>query len=260
MQRDYPTTTALEDQLRANIQSVRLRIEAACERSRRDPDFVRLIAVTKSVDMEVVQALTRMGLRDLGENRVQQLTERAEQMSTWVQRECADPTARPVPTPRWHMIGALQRNKAKALLPAVAMIHSVDRLRLAEEINKRGADAVKPIDVLVEVNGGEAQKSGAAVCAASHLGEQLASMPNVRLRGLMTMAPLTDDRARVRHAFTRVSELFDEMRNDFEVGDAFNILSMGMSSDFEIAVECGSSLVRIGTALYDGIDHPAVEV
>jgi pyridoxal phosphate enzyme (YggS family) len=243
--------------LQDNLRNVRDRIAEACGRAGRDPDAVRLLAVTKSVGIDVIRMLFEMGITEFGENRAQELIRRAAVMRDLL--ECHETVDSPAPAPkavRWHMVGYLQRNKVKSLIPWVTMFQSVDRLRLAEEINKRAADVGHPADVLLEVNGGnEPQKSGAPVCAASHLGEQVASMPNLRLRGLMTMAPWTSDETELRNVFTRVRELFDEMRHDFAVGDAFDIYSAGMTNDFEIAVECGSNMVRIGTALFEGLDR-----
>ncbi len=246
--------TGIEEKLHGNLQSVRDRIGGACARARRNAEDVRLVVVTKSVDIDVVSALVKLGVRDLGENRVQQLTERVSQVNDFLKQQTPTEPGERLPPPRWHMIGTLQRNKVKAVLPAVTMIHSVDQLRLAEEINRRADAHPHMVDVLLEVNGGdEPQKSGAAVCAAAHLGEQIASLPNVRLRGLMSMAPLTNAETLTRQVFTRVSELFEEMRNEYAVGSAFDVLSMGMSGDFEIAVECGSNLVRIGSAVFEGL-------
>ncbi|MEE9294247.1 MAG: YggS family pyridoxal phosphate-dependent enzyme [Phycisphaerae bacterium] len=244
----------LEEKLQANLAAVRARIEEACTRTHRDPDSVYLVVVTKSVGMDVILALVKMGVTDLGENRVQQLTERAAAVSEFLQRrQEPESSGEPPRAPRWHMVGNLQRKKVSVLLPSVAMIHSVDRLRLAEEINKRADGHSRRVDVLLEVNcADEPQKGGAAVCAAAHLGEQIASLPNLRVRGLMTMAPLTPDETIVRNAFSRVAELFEEMRSEYAVGDTFDILSMGMSSDFEIAVQCGANLLRIGSALFEG--------
>ncbi len=258
VQRSYPNTTLLEQKLHENLGAVRRRIAEACERAQRDPDDVRLVAVTKSVGVDVIQTLLRMGTIDLGENRAQQLSEREFAIREYLARPDPHPARQPAPAPRWHMIGNLQRKKVKALLPAVTMIHSVDRLRLAEEINKRAQEQSRRIDILLEINAGdEPQKGGAAVCAAAHLGEQIASLPHLRLCGLMSMAPLTNDRQRLRNVFSRVYELYEEMRHEYDVGDAFDTLSMGMTADFELAVECGSNLLRLGTVLYEGIESIA---
>lgn len=214
-----------------------------------------MVAVTKSVSRDVICELVEMGVTDFGENRVQELTQRASYISERINRHLLDTHLGKPAKPTWHMIGALQRNKVKPLLPWVDVIQSVDRLRLAEEIHKRAQPMSRCVDVLLEVNGGdESQKSGVAVCAASHLGEQIASLEGLRLRGLMTMAPLEADETELRRVFTRVRELYDEICHDFDVGDAFDTLSMGMSGDFEIAIECGATMVRVGSALFEGID------
>lgn len=241
--------------LQDNLRSIRNRIGDACARTQRNPEKIKIVAVTKNVGLDVIRTLIRMGLTELGENRVQELNRRSAMIEEMIQRGRLDPDGQPLAKPCWHMIGVLQRNKVKALLPRVSMIHSVDRLRLAEEINKHAERRAQPVDVLLEVNGGnEPQKSGVAVCAASHLGEQIASMPHLRLRGLMSMAPYRSEDSTLRNLFSRVAELFEEMRHEFPVGDAFDCLSMGMSADFQIAVECGATTVRIGSALYEGID------
>jgi PLP dependent protein len=210
---------------------------------------VRMVAVTKSVGIDEIRMLVELGVTDLGENKVQELTKRATAIREMFKNRTINATGAPL----WHMIGQLQRNKVKALLPHVAMIQSVDKLRLAEEIQKRAEAVSMPIDVLLEVNGGnEPQKSGVAVCAAPHLGEQIASLPHVRLRGLMTMAPADADESAQRYVFSRVRELFDETRHRYDVGDAFDTLSMGMSRDFETAILCGATTVRIGSALFRG--------
>lgn len=260
MQRDYSNATGIEQKLRENVRVVRDRIGEACTRVHRDPKTVGLVAVTKTMGLDVVRSLLRMGLTDLGENRVHRLVERAEAIGRDMGRSkppewIPEPLRANQPTPpRWHMIGNLQRNKVRSLLPWVSMIHSVDRLRLAEEIDHRAAELSRRVDVLLEVSGAdEPQKGGAAVCAAAHLGEQMASLPHLRLRGLMAMAPQGEDANRLGNVFSRVSELFEEMRHDYAVGEDFDLLSMGMSNDFEIAVACGSNLVRVGTALFEGI-------
>lgn len=251
MRKSYCNMGVLDEKLRGNLGSVVGRIEQACLRARREPADVRMIAVTKYAPIEAIAALVRLGMVDLGESRVQQLVERREYFEKYPPRE--EPDAPPI---RWHMIGQLQRNKVKPIVPFVTLIHTVDRLRLVEDISKRAESVGRRVDVLLEVNGGdEPQKGGAAVCAAAHLGEQIASMPALRLRGLMSMAPNIEDGDDVRRVFTRVRELYDEMRSDYDVGAAFNVLSMGMSSDFEIAVECGANLVRIGSALFEGMQE-----
>ncbi|NOT01753.1 MAG: YggS family pyridoxal phosphate-dependent enzyme [Phycisphaerales bacterium] len=240
--------------LQDNLKFVRQRIADACTRSGRLPDEVHLVAVTKSVGLDVIRTLLDLGVTEIGENRVQELVRRAGMIHESLDRRQLLATA-PPPAPHWHMVGNLQRNKVKPLIPWTSMIHSVDRLRLAEDISKCAAAADRRVDILLEVNGGnEPQKQGAAVCAAPHLAEQIASLPGVRLRGLMTMAPQTADESALRQVFTRVGELFDEMRSHPALDASFNIYSAGMSADFETAIACGANLVRIGTALFEGID------
>jgi pyridoxal phosphate enzyme (YggS family) len=170
---------------------------------------------------------------------VQQLTQRAAQLNEFHARRLNAGDATVAKAIRWHMIGHLQRNKIKALLPFVHMIHSVDSLRLAEELDTQGAKAGRKISVLMQVNASEeTQKSGVAVGAAVHLAEQIASMPNVQIAGLMT--------------FARTRELFEEMKWHKIGGNAFKHLSMGMSQDYELAIAEGSTMVRVGSAIFGG--------
>jgi pyridoxal phosphate enzyme (YggS family) len=149
------------------------------------------------------------------------------------------------------MIGHLQRNKVRQILPVVSLIHSVDTLRLAEEINgSAGRMGLRP-RVLLQVNtSNEPQKYGVPVGAATHLAEQIETLPHLRLIGLMTMAPLTRDKELIRACFTRARELYYEMRGEKIVGKQFTELSMGMSSDYELAVEEGATILRIGSAIF----------
>lgn len=239
-----------------NLKRVQNRIHEACHRARRDPSEVRLIAVTKYAGPEAIRALLELGQLDLGESRVQDLTHRAALAQEWFPRRPQDRTG-PPPGPRWHMIGHLQRNKVRALLPWVSLIHSVDSLRLAEEIDVEAGRLHQKADILLEINAsGEASKDGVAVAAATHLAEQIGTLTNLNLRGLMSMAPLTQDPEVIRRSFDRVRELFDEMISERVCGKAFRELSLGMSNDFEYAIEYGATFVRIGSALFEGIALP----
>ena len=150
------------------------------------------------------------------------------------------------------MVGHLQRNKVKQALTAADVIHSVDSLRLAEEISSRAEADERVVDIMLQVNcTQETQKSGCAVGAAMHLGEMICSMRSVRLTGLMTMGPTSGDADQTRHAFVRLREVFEEMKHEKIGGDSFKHLSMGMSDDYAIAVEEGATIVRIGTALFN---------
>jgi pyridoxal phosphate enzyme (YggS family) len=154
---------------------------------------------------------------------------------------------------RWHMIGHLQRNKVKPILPLVSLIHSVDSLRLAEELDAAAAKAGRRMPVLMQVNASEeAQKSGVAVGAAVHLAEQIDTMPNLQIVGLMTMAELDATEQTARQTFARTREVFEEMKFNKIGGTSMRHLSMGMSNDFEPAIMEGATLVRIGTLLFGG--------
>jgi hypothetical protein len=231
------------------LKRVRDNINAACSRASRDPAEIKLVVVTKSVEIDEIQEVIRLGCRDLGENRVQQLKKVAAQVDEFMAKGSADPN--PSGPVNWHMIGHLQRNKVKQVLPIISMVHSVDTLRLAEEINTESATLnICPMALLQVNTSMEPQKFGVPVGAAIHLAEQIATLPNLKLAGLMTMAPLTRDSQVIRDCFVRARELFIEMRGEGIVGREFNDLSMGMSSDYEIAVEEGATILRIGSAIF----------
>jgi PLP dependent protein len=243
--------------LSENVRRVRERIAEACIRAHRDPSAVALVAVTKYATIDLVKMMVDLGLPDLGESRVQELTKRAAMVHEFLSRRPRDASAGVVLRPRWHMVGHLQRNKVKALLPWVDLIHSVDSLRLAEEIDAEAAKLGRNVGILMEVNlSGETSKSGVAVAAATHLAEHVATLPHVSLCGLMTMAPLTEDRGVIHHCFVRSQELFEEIAHELPVGPQFRHLSMGMSGDFEIAIAAGATIVRIGSALFEGLPTP----
>ena len=233
--------------IRNNRQAIRDEIAAACERSRRDPAEVSIVAVTKSVDVAAVKNLLEAGITDLAENRAKPLVERYEEVSAYVRRRR---TALPAPV-RWHMVGTLQRNKVRALVPFVDAVHSVDSLRLAEEINTRAERVGRVIEVFLQVNcTEEPQKTGCAVGAAVHLAELLSTLRQVRLVGLMTMGPTRGGVDAARHTFVRLRELFVEVHRDKIGGPACRHLSMGMSGDYAVAVEEGATILRIGRALF----------
>ena len=248
-----PKQQALAD----NLKSVRERIAAAAEKAKRRPEDVLLIAVTKNSPPEVIRELMALGAGDFGENRVQQLVQRAAQLNEFHARKAASKNSGMAGRMRWHMIGRLQRNKVKQLLPSVAVVHSVDSLRLAEEIDAAAKKLGRPMPILLQVNASqEPQKGGVAVGAATHLGDQIATMPNVKLIGLMSMAAVDADESQQRHTFARTREIFEEMQFNKTGGDGFRHLSMGMSHDFEAAIAEGSTMVRIGSLLFGG-DHAA---
>lgn len=237
------------------LDDVRQRIASAAAKAKRQESEVTLIAVTKTAAPEQIREILSLGVGDLGESRVQILAQRAAQLNEYFHRRSAmGEGGGDLPKKlRWHMIGHLQRNKVKAILPVIAAIHSIDSLRLAEEIDTQAAKIEKRIPVLMEVNASEeTSKFGVAVGAAVHLGEQIDSMPNLQLIGLMTMAPLEAKPAVIQHVFARTHEIFEEMKWHKIGGAGFRHLSMGMSHDFELAITEGATMVRIGTALFGG--------
>jgi len=233
------------------IKRVEETIASACARSGRKPSDLKLVIVTKSADIEETKEVVRLGYNHLGENRVQQLKRVAAQVAEFTAREGADS---PLPQEiHWHMIGHLQRNKVRQVLPVASLIHSLDTLRLAEEISSAGEKLNLSPRVLLQVNtSNEPQKYGVPVGAATHLAEQIETLPNLQLIGLMTMAPLTRNRDTIQACFVRARDLFYEMRGEKIVGKQFTELSMGMSSDYEIAVEEGATILRIGSAIFAG--------
>lgn len=233
------------------IGSVKGAISSACARVGRDVSEIKLVVVTKSATIEAIQEIIRLGFTDLGENRVQQLKKVSAQISEFLEKG-NDDSALPGKV-NWHMVGHLQRNKVRQVLPTVSLIHSVDTLRLAEEINALAAKLNLCPEILMQVNiSNEPQKYGVPVGATTHLAEQIETLPNLKLVGLMTMAPLTHNKDVIRACFVRARELFVEMRGERIVGPQFTELSMGMSSDYEVAVEEGATILRIGSAIFAG--------
>ena len=237
--------------LSERIECVQQTIRDTCARVGREPREIKLVVVTKSATIEAIKEVVRLGFADLGENRAQQLKRVVEQVSEYLQQAQGEPN---IPKKvRWHMIGHLQRNKVQQVLPVASLIHSVDTLRLAEEINDSAAKLNLQPKVLLQVNtSNEPQKYGVPVGAAIHLAEQIETLPNLKLIGLMTMAPLTLNKDIIRECFVRARELFIEMRGERIVGPQFTELSMGMSSDYEIAIEEGATILRIGSAIFAG--------
>ncbi|MFW6059960.1 MAG: YggS family pyridoxal phosphate-dependent enzyme [Phycisphaeraceae bacterium] len=253
--------TAEPMRLRDAYRQVCDRIAAAAERSGRRPDEVLMVAVTKNASPDQIRTLVELGQVDLAENRVQQLNQRVVMLEEFLSRKrtlgaAAEGEHQGAPAEvRWHMVGHLQRNKAKQVIPLVTLIHSVDSLRLAEEIHNYCARQDRVADVLIQVNAsGEASKHGIAPPAVIHFAEQIDTMIHLRLRGLMTMAPYSDNPEDARPVFGRTAELFHELRRERVAGGDCNILSMGMSGDFEVAIEEGANVVRIGQSLFGPVE------
>lgn len=228
--------------LRDRLDAVRGRVAAAAARSGRAPDAVTLIGVIKTLPAATVAEAVGLGLTDLGENRVQE----AEAHQLGVARQAA----------RWHMIGHLQRNKAGKALALFDMVHGVDDAEVAVALARRAGSMGRVLPVLIEVNGSaEASKFGVAPGALEPLAEQVAAMPDLALRGLMTVGAAVERAADARPGFVRLRELRDELSR--RLGMALPELSMGMSGDFEVAIEEGATLVRVGSAIFGARPAPA---
>ena len=214
--------------IESNIREVQKRISRACERGRRSPDDITLVAVTKGVGGSAIKAAFDCGIRDFGENRVQEAEDKIAQLSDLK------------PDVTWHMVGHLQSNKAKAAVELFDIIHSVDSGRLAEILSRR---AEKPLPILLEVNvSGETTKSGFAASEIETAVEEIRQMPYLKIMGLMTIAPLVAELEEVRPVFRKLRELRDSL--------GLEHLSMGMTDDFEVAIEEGATMVRIGRAIF----------
>lgn len=237
-------------ELETNLKRVRERIATACREAGRRPESVTLVAVTKNAAPEQIRGLISLGVSDFGENYAQPLAQRAAQFAEFHARRVASGDAAVAKELRWHMIGHLQRNKAKQLLPHLAMLQTLDSLRLAEELDEMCGKAGKRLPCLVQVNASEEpQKSGVAVGAAVHLAEQVATMPNLRLMGVMCMAAEGVPQAEARKTFARCAEIFEEMRHSRIAGEDMRHLSMGMTQDLEAGILEGATIVRVGSAL-----------
>ena len=223
-----------------NVYAVRERIAQAALRAGRDPAGIRLIGVTKYAGPEVAAMLVQAGLADLGESRPQELWRKAEALS-----------GRPV---RWHLIGHLQRNKVRRTLPLVTLIHSGDSLRLLEALNEESAALARPTDVLLEINiSGESAKHGFAPGELVPLLPTFAALSHLRVRGLMGMAGLETNAGEARRQFASLRMLRDRLQADCPPPIGLSELSMGMSGDFEEAIAEGATLVRVGSALLEGV-------
>lgn len=227
------------DRLARNLERVEEGIKAACARAGRPREAVRLVAVTKTVPASVVMALYGLGLRDFGENRCQVGVPKAAALS--------------LPEARWHFIGHLQRNKVKQVVRQFRTLHSVDRERLVAELARVADERELCLDVLLEVKtSADENKHGVSPQALVPLAEAVLQTSTLRLRGLMTMAPLGGEEV-TRPCFAALRELSVSLAA--RLGTELPELSMGMSNDFQIAVEEGATVVRVGSALFAGVEH-----
>jgi len=231
-------------QLQANLDAIRARIAAACRAAGRDPGDVRLLPVSKTVDEARLRLAHGIGLRELGENKVQEALGKWEAMA-----DLADL--------RWVLIGHLQTNKAKFAARFASEFQALDSLRVAQALDAQLQSRGRALDVLVQVNtSGETTKFGLAPEDVPGFVRQLPAFSSLRVRGLMTLALFSDDAARVRPCFARLRGLRDRLRQDAPDGIAMDELSMGMSGDFELAIAEGATTVRVGTAIFGSRPTP----
>jgi PLP dependent protein len=230
-------------QVADNLARVRERIEAACSRSGRDADSVRLMAVSKTRGPELVEEAYAAGIRLFGENRVQEAAEKAQQVTGH-------------PDLVWAMIGHLQSNKARTVAEFAREFHALDSVKLAEALNRRLHDLGRELDVFIQVNSsGEPQKHGLHPEEVEAFASELVGFGSLRVRGLMTLAVLAEDRAAVEACFARMRSLQHDLQQAGVPG-SYEELSMGMSGDFELAIEYGATTVRVGEAIFG---RPAIE-
>ena len=219
-----------------NLKEVEAKIEAACKRAGRDRSEVTLIAVSKTKPGEMLEEAYETGIREFGENKVQEMMDKYEVMPKDI---------------HWHMIGHLQRNKVKYLMGKAALIHSVDSLRLAEEISAQSVKHEVTTDILIEVNiAGEETKFGTDREEAIALVEAAAKLPNIHICGLMTIAPFVENPEDNRKYFQQIRQLSVDIKEKNIDNVDMRILSMGMTGDYEVAIEEGATMVRVGTGIF----------
>ena len=219
-----------------NFRTITDRIASAAKRAGRDPSSVRLIVVTKTVDVESIRQAVAAGASVLGENRVQEAREKIEKLGNSL---------------RWHLIGHLQTNKAKYAVKLFELIHSVDNLELAKELDRQAAKTGKVQNVLIEVNiAGESAKAGIAIQEVTALVRNAAKLKNISIKGLMTMPPYSEDPEDSRPYFRKLQEMAETIKKENIPAVTMNELSMGMSGDYEVAIEEGATMVRVGTAIF----------
>lgn len=223
--------------IKENIDGILSRIAKACERSGRNPEDITLIAVSKTVDADKARKAVESGIINLGENRVQELVDKYEKLSDI--------------EVKWHMIGHLQKNKVKYIIDKVELIHSVESIELASEINKRALKNNLKANVLVELNIGEEEsKFGISEENVYDFVKSLEQFENINVLGLMTVAPYAEDPEEIRWVFKKMKVIFDKISSMNIKNSNMKFLSMGMTNDFEIAIEEGANIIRIGTALF----------
>ena len=222
--------------IRENLEKVQNNILTACTKANRSANDVTLIAVSKTKPVELLQEAYDAGVRDFGENKVQEIMDKYDKLPSDI---------------RWHMIGHLQRNKVKYIIDKVVLIHSVDSLRLAEEISKQAQKHNLTMPILIELNiGAEDTKFGTSLEEAIALVKEISLLPNIQIKGLMTVAPFVDDAEENRHYFNAMKHLSVDIMKENIDNVRMDILSMGMTGDYEVAVEEGATMVRVGTGIF----------
>ena len=222
--------------IRDNLQHVEENIKSACDRSGRRRENVKLIAVSKTKPVEMLREAYDLGCRDFGENKVQELMDKYDKLPGDI---------------RWHMIGHLQRNKVKYIVDKVFMIHSVDSLRLAEEISREAVKKSVTVSILVEVNvAGEETKFGTTTQEAISLVEEIAKLPNIMIKGLMTIAPYVENSEENRLYFAKLKQIYVDIIHKNIDNVFMEELSMGMTGDYEVAIEEGATYIRVGTGIF----------
>lgn len=219
-----------------NLREVEERVQAACVRANRAREEVTLIAVSKTKPVEMLEEIYTAGVRDFGENKVQELTEKYEKLPQDI---------------KWHMIGHLQRNKVKYIVDKVKLIHSVDSVRLAETIEQEAAKKNVIVDILIEVNVAEEEsKFGVKVEEVLDLIQEISKFSHIRIKGLMTIAPYVENPEENRKIFAQLKQLSVDIASKNIDNICIDVLSMGMTNDYEVAIEEGATMVRVGTGIF----------
>jgi len=225
--------------IKENLEILNNRIKEAAQKVGRVPSEIELVAVTKLVDVNQIKEVLDAGINIIGENRVQEAKKKYSQLKN---KEV-----------KWHLIGHLQRNKVKDAIEIFDMIQSIDTIALAKEVDKRAGEVNKIMDILIQVNiSGEKSKFGISPSSTLEIIQQIAKFKNVRIKGLMTIAPLVSNPEDVRPYFRQLAKLKDKIANQNIENVQMKYLSMGMSNDFEVAIEEGSNMIRIGRAIFTG--------
>lgn len=223
--------------IKENIDNILIRVDSTCKKTGRNPKDITVIAVSKTVDSQRAKEAVEAGINNLGENRVQELVKKYEEL------KCTDV--------KWHMIGHLQKNKVKYIIDKTVLIHSVESLELAEEINKRAKKNNLTVNVLIELNIGEEEsKFGINEESVYDFIKSMEKFENIRVMGLMTVAPFCENPEDVRWVFKKMKNIYDKISTMKLINVEMKYLSMGMTNDFEIAIEEGSNIIRIGTAIF----------